>query len=544
MEVPAPTFSPSTGSTGPVVRDMIRRGEHFYPDKKAVVCGDENWTYRQFGTRVRKLAGALTALGVSKGDRVAVLMFNCHRYLELFAACFELGAIIVPLNIRLAAPELIYTINDAGAQLLVLDENSLPLLESIRPSLLNASTTYIAAIAATSEEGVRNLPAGVVSHEHLLQQTQELRQFPAIREEDVAAFFYTSGTTGNAKGVMLTNRNICANSLQGFTHRIPPPDTVHLHASPMFHIAGGPMAWLVFWVGGTHVIQPRFEPRSTFELLQRERVTRVLWVPTMIIALLAHPDVGRVDFSSLRLVLYGASPIAPERLKEARRVFGCELMQLYGMTEAAPTLTSLAPEEHIFEGDEHATRRLLSCGRAVLGVDIRVVDAQGEDVAPGEVGEIIARGANFMVGYWRKPTETAAALRDGWYYSGDMGVMDEEGYLYLKDRKKDMIISGGENVYSVEVENALSSHPAVLECAVIGSPDERWGEAVKAIVVLRPGMPASAEALIDHCHTRIAGYKCPRSVEFLDALPKNAAGKLLKRELRDTYWRGYNRRVN
>jgi long-chain acyl-CoA synthetase len=540
MESLSQTLS-STGSAGPVVRDMIRRAERFYSDKTAVVCGNERWTYRQFGIRVRKVAGALTSLGVNKGDRVALLMLNCHRYLELFAACFELGAIIVPLNIRLAAPELIYTINDAEARLLVLDENSFPLLASLRPSLPSVST-YVAA--ASSEESRQDFPAGVLDYEQLLRETEELREFPVVCEEDVAAFFYTSGTTGHPKGVMLTNRNICANALQGFTHRVPPHDTVHLHASPMFHIAGGPTAWIVFWVGGTHVAQPRFDPRSTFALIERERVTRVLWVPTMITALLAHPDVSRVDFSSLRLALYGASPIAPDRLKEARRVFGCELMQLYGMTEAAPVLTSLAPEEHVFEGDEQSTHRLLSCGRAVLGVNVRVVNERGEDVVPGEVGEIIARGANFMVGYWRKPEETAAALRDGWYYSGDMGTLDEEGYLYLKDRKKDMIISGGENVYSVEVENALSSHPAVLECAVVGVPDEHWGEAVKAIVVLRPGMQASAEALISHCHTRIAGYKCPRGVEIVDALPKNAAGKLLKRELRDAYWRGYDRRIN
>src|SRR5258706_3436200 len=325
---------------------------------------------------------------------------------------------------------------------------------------------------------------------------------------------------------------------------MPPADSVFLHSTPMFHLAGGPSAWIYFWVGATHVIQPRFDPKSTSELIERERVSRVTWVPTMITMLLAHPDVGKVDFSSLRFILYGASPIATDRLKEALRVFGCELMQVYGMMEAAPILTALAPEEHQPAGDERAVRRLLSCGREVPGVNVRVVNAREEDVEPGEVGEIVARGANIMLGYWHKSEETSAVLRDGWYYSGDMGTVDEDGYLYMVDRKKDMIISGGENIYSVEVENALSNHPAVLECAAIGVPDERWGEVVKALVVFRPGMHATGEDLIAHCRAQIAGFKCPRSVTVLEVLPKSASGKVLKRELREPYWQGYSRRVN
>jgi long-chain acyl-CoA synthetase len=523
------------------MRDMIRRAEKFYPGKTAVVCGAERWTYRESGTRIRKLAGVLSALGITRGDRVAVLMLNCHRYLELYAACFELGAIIVPLNIRLAPPEVIYTVNDAEAALLFVDETFLPLVEGIRDELRSVRE-YI--YAGQSQEGTRVLPAGMHGYELLLDEADELRQPPVVREEDVAGLFYTSGTTGYPKGVMLTNRNLCANALQGFALRMPPPETVFLHSTPMFHLAGGPTAWIYFWIGATHVVQPRFEPKSTFELIERERISRVTWVPTMITMLLAHPDVVKVDFSSLRMILYGASPIAPDRLKEALRVFGCELMQVYGMTEVAPILTALPPEDHQPEGDERKARRLLSCGREVPGVTVRVVNARGEDVAPGEVGEIIARGANIMLGYWRKPEETTAVLRDGWYYSGDMGAVDEDGYIYMVDRKKDMIISGGENIYSVEVENALSNHPAVLECAAIGVPDERWGEVVKALVVFRPGMHATEDDLIVHCKTQIAGYKCPQSVDVLDVLPKSASGKVLKRELREPYWQGYTRRVN
>ncbi len=541
MAAPLNLPASGTGSTGCVMRDMIRRAEHLFANKTAVVCGNGRWTYHELGIRVRKLANALSSLGISKGDRVAVMMLNCHRYLELYAACFELGVIIVPLNTRLAPPEVLYTVNDAEAIAMVVDENFLPLVEKVHPDL---KTVRIYIAATSSHEPAQVAAMKVYDYEQLLDNAEEMREFPLVLEGDIAGLFYTSGTTGNAKGVMLTNRNLCANALQGFILRMPPPDTVYLHSAPMFHLSGGPTAWIIFWVGGTHIVQQRFEPKSTFALIEQERVTRVLWVPTMITALLAHPDVGSVDFSSLRLIMYGASPIAPDRLKEALRVFGCELMQLYGMTEASPIVTALAPEEHQPEGDEKAVRRLLSCGREVPGVRIRVVNAQGDDVAPGEVGEIIARGANIMPGYWRKPEETAAVLRDGWYFSGDMATIDEEGYIYIVDRKKDMIISGGENIYSVEVEKALSSHPAVLESAVIGVPDERWGEAVKAIVVLRPGMSATSDELIEHCRTQIAGFKCPRSVDFLDALPKSASGKILKRELREPYWQHYTRRVH
>ncbi len=519
------------------MRDMARRAERFYPDKTAVVCGTRRWTYREFGTRVRKLAGAFSNLGIHKGDRVAVLMLNCHRYLELYAACFELGILIVPLNIRLAAPEVIYTVNDAEAIALVVDELFLPLVEGIRSSLKTVRT-YL--YAGSSD----HLPAQMQEYEQLLLEADELQEPPPLREEDLAGLFYTSGTTGHAKGVMLSNRNLCANTLQGFTLSMPTHDSIHLHSTPMFHLSGGPSAWLIFWVGGTHVVQQRFEPKSSFELIEREQVTRVIWVPTMINMLLAHPDVSKVDYSSLQWIGYGASPIAPDRLKEALRVFGCDFMQLYGMTEASPILTALAPEDHQPEGDERTVRRLLSCGREVLGVTVRVVNGQGEEAAPGEVGEIIARGANIMLGYWRKPEETAAVLHDGWYYSGDLGTMDEDGYLYIVDRQKDMIISGGENIYSVEVENALSNHPAVLECAVVGVPDEQWGEAVKALVVFRPALQASEDELIAHCREQIAAYKVPRSIDFLEILPKSASGKVLKRELREPYWQNYQRRVH
>ncbi len=517
------------------MRDMVRRAERYWPAKLAVVCGEHRLTYRAFGSRTRKLAGALQSLGIGKGDRVAALMLNCHRYLELYAACFELGAVIVPLNIRLAPPELAYMVNDAEAAVLVVDERLLPLAELARLQLTSVRD-YVYT-------GDGEPPAGMRAYERLVASAEELHDPPDVREEDLAGLFYTGGTTGLPKGVMLTQRNLCANALQVISGWQPRHEDVGLASTPMFHLSGGPIGWVSFWVGATNVIQRAFEPGDALRLIERERVSRVTWVPTMITMLLEHPALATTDCSSLRTIGYGASPIAPDRLRQALEAFGCQFVQAFGMTEAL-ILTLLLAEEHQPDGDERAVRRLLSCGRAVPGVTLRVVDDSGADVPAGVVGEVIARGANIMVGYWRKPAETGAVLKDGWYYTGDMGMLDEEGYLYVVDRKKDMIVSGGENVYSTEVEAALSSHPGVLECAVIGVPDERWGEAVKAIVAPRPGAHPTAEQLIAHCRTQIAGYKCPRSVEFRDALPKSGANKILKRELRAPYWQGHERGVH
>jgi long-chain acyl-CoA synthetase len=518
------------------MRDLARRGERYWPDKLAVVCGEHRLSYREFGARTRKLAAALRALGIGKGDRVAALMLNCHRYLEMYAACFELGAVIVPLNIRLAPPEITYIVNDAEAAALFVDERLSPLAKSVRPQL-----TTVRDIVYTGEE---EPPVGMSAYEQLVADAKELRDPADMREEDLAGLFYTGGTTGLPKGVMLTQRNLCANALQVIPALDPRNDDIYLHSTPMFHLSGGPSAWLFFWKGATHVVERGFEPGDALRLVARERVSRVTWVPTMITMLLEHPALATTDCSSLRTITYGASAIAPDRLTRAMSAFGCHFVQAFGMTEASPVLTMLLAEEHQPQGDERALRRLLSCGRALFGVSLRVVDQAGEEAPAGVVGEVTARGANIMVGYWRKPEETAAVLKDGWYYTGDMGMLDEDGYLYIVDRKKDMIISGGENVYSIEVEVALSSHPAVLECAVIGVPDERWGEAVKAVVALRPDMQATAEELTAHCRAQLASYKCPRSVEFREALPKSGANKVLKRELRAPYWQGEQRAVN
>jgi long-chain acyl-CoA synthetase len=313
----------------------------------------------------------------------------------------------------------------------------------------------------------------------------------------------------------------------------------------MFHLADTASTFAMTMVGGCHVFIPMFNPLSMLETIQREKVTATLLVPTMINALLNHPAVDHYDVSSLRRITYGGSPMPLELLKKGLQKWGPIFAQAYGMTEAAPLLTMLDPQECSIDGTPEQIRRLASCGKESLGVEVRVVNVAGSDVKPGEIGEIIARGPNIMLGYWRMPEATAAAIVDDWYHTGDLATIDEENFLYIVDRAKDMIISGGENIYCVEVENALYTHPAVLEAAVVGIPDETWGEAIHAVVVCKPGTSVSSDELIAHARTQIAGYKTPRSIEFrTEALPKSGAGKILKRDLREKYWVGKSRRVN
>ncbi len=507
-----------------------------YPNKPALICGESRYSYRQFFERVQRVANGLAGLGLAKGDRVAVLMLNCHRYLELYYATAFAGLVVNPLNIRLAAPELVYILNDSASLALAVDDAFLPLLQAIKGQIPTVSKLIYV--------GSHEAPQGMVHYEALLERSSATTPKIDLREDDLAGIFYTGGTTGNPKGVMLSHRNLTCNAYNTMALAMYKSSDVYLHAAPMFHLANGAAMYTVTWRGGTHTFVKAFEPKAVLETVQRERVTTSIWVPVMINALINYPDCAQYDISSLRRITYGASPIPVEVLRKAMRMFGCEFGQGYGMTEASPLVTLLEPEDHVTDGPPAQVRRLASCGREIIGVQVRIVNEAGEDVAPGEVGEIIIRGPNIMQGYWNKPEETAAVLREGWYYSGDMGCFDEERFIFLVDRRKDMIVSGGENVYSTEVENAIYSHPAVLEAAVIGVPDERWGEAVKAVVVLRPGHTLSSEEVIEHCRRQIAGYKLPKSVDFAAALPKSGAGKILKRELREPYWAGYQRRIH
>ncbi len=520
------------------VYDILRRSAKLSPEAAAVSCGRHKYNYEEFQERVLRLAGCLHEKGASKGDRVAVLMMNCHRYLEFYYATARLGALIVPINTRLSEGELTYILNDSESSLLAVDRHMLPILESIRADVKTVNSFIYA-----DEDGT---PEGMIDYEDALADAGPFDGEVSVEREDPAGLFYTSGTTGGPKGVILTHMNCVTNTyhvLITFGYR---EGDVYMHACPMFHLADGPMSHPITMVGGKHTFLPSFDPKAAMEIIENEKVSVTLFIPTMINFLINHPDFDKHDLSSLRLINYGGSPMPVELMRKAMEKIGPLFRQSYGLTETAPLLTSLPPSEHVLEGPEHRVRRLASCGREVAGVEVRVVNDEGENVKPDEVGEIICRGPNIMKGYWRKPEETAAVLRGEWFHTGDMATVDEEGFLFIVDRKKDMIITGGENVFSTEVENALYKHPAILEAAVVGVPDEKWGEAIKAVVVLREGHSATEQEIIDYCREQITHYKCPRSVDFHpdDQLPKSGSGKILKAQLREKYWGGQGRRVH
>jgi long-chain acyl-CoA synthetase len=474
----------------------------------AVVCEDNRRTYAELGTRCRRLAGALRALGLTPGDRVGVIGLNSDRYLELYLGVPAAGFVLVPVNSRLAAAEMRAILADAGVSVLFSDADY-PGAADVK-QVLTMPGEYEDLIAAADE-------ASLVG--------------PA--ENDLAALFYTSGTTGAAKGAMHTHRTLVTSALHFMATWPFDRRTRWLVASPMFHTGGIIGTLATVWAGGTHVIMPRFDPDLALDLIEREAVTHTLLVPTMLAAA-ANAQLARPrDVSTLRYLSHGASPISAETLRKARRAFpGAELLHVYGTTEATPITTLLPHEELILD-----TPRLRSCGQPATGVEVRIADGEGNTVPPGTVGDILVRSASVMAGYWQKPEATAEVMRGDWYLTGDLGYRDDESYVYLVDRAKDMIVSGGENVYSTEVEDALACHPAVEEAAVFGVPDPHWGESVYAVVYA--SQPVTVEELVAHCRQQIAGFKVPRHVELRsEPLPKSAAGKILKRELRDPHWAG------
>jgi long-chain acyl-CoA synthetase len=464
-------------------------------------------------------------------------MLNCHRYLELYYACARMGAAIVPLNIRLARPEIVFILNDSESKVLVVDKTFAPYAAG------RDTFPAVESVVYCGEE----TPEGMINYDDVVSKGSHMQESvdQEMEEDDLAGLFYTGGTTGRAKGVVLSHKNVMSNAINsiiafGFTNQ-----DKRLHAAPMSNIADVGGVFSLTMPGACHVFIPTFDPMHVLEAVQKEQVTVTVLVPTMLNAVLNHPDVDDYDLSSLRRLVYGASPMPVELLKQGLQKWGQIFSQGYGMTETSPLLTVLECADHMLDGTPEQVRRLSSCGKEILGVEVRVVNPEGEDVHPGEIGEIIARGPNVMLGYWRMPEATSAAIVEGWMHTGDLATIDEENFIYIVDRAKDMIISGGENIYCVEVENAIYTHPAVLEVAVIGIPDETWGEAVHAVVVCKPGMQVTSDELIEHARTLIAGYKVPRSIEFSqDALPKSGAGKILKRDLRDKYWEGKSRNVN
>ena len=499
-----------TTTISPLAR-AVKVGAH----RQAVACGEVALTYADTWGRCRRLAGGLRGLGLDDGDRVAVVGPNCHRYLELYQAVPGAGLSIVPLNPRHTAAELAYAVKDSGARVL---------------------------FTGLGEQGLGSLVEHVFDlgdgYEALLAAAAPGELDAAGPDERQAGLFYTGGTTGASKGVVLTHRNLVANAMHFQACWPFTPTTRWLIIAPLFHAAGSIAVLATVWNAGLQVILPAFDPGRALDLIEQHAITATLVVPTMLNAMNEEQLARPRDVSSLRLISHGGSPSATETLRRARLAFpDAELLHIYGATETAPIATLMPHEEELLDGP-----RARSCGQPAVGVDVEIQRPDGTPAEAGEVGEVVIRGPNVMAGYWNKPAETAGALVDGWYRSGDLGYQDDEGYLFLVDRAKDMIVSGGENIYSTEVEEVLYRHPAVLEAAVFGVPDDRWGEAVYAVVVLRE--PVGVDALLRHCRQAIAAYKVPKHIELRDLpLPKSGAGKVLKRELREPFWAGQATRV-
>ena len=500
----------------------------------AVVCGDRRKTWADLGERIPRLAGGLASLGIARGDRVAVLSLNSDRYLEAYLAAAWAGAVIVPLNIRWSPLENEDALRDCRAKLLIVDKAFAAVGGTLAAAIDGLALVY------ADDDGA---PAGMRHYEDLIAASGPVAD-AMCKAEDLAGIFYTGGTTGRSKGVMLSHGNLMANALNALGEGMFPSTCTYLHAAPMFHLANGAAMYSLLLSGGTNVVVKAFTPEGVMETIAREKVTEVLLVPTMIQMLVDHPALASHDMSSLEYIIYGASPISEAVLDRAIAALpATKFRQAYGMTELSPIATLLHWHEHIGEG--RAKGRHRSGGRATLGCEVRIVDAEDQPVPLGTVGEIVARGDNVMMGYWERPEETERALAGGWMHTGDGGYMDADGFVYVVDRVKDMIISGGENVYSTEVENVVAQHPAVAQCAVVGIPSEEWGEQVHAVVMRKPGASVTAQEIITFCKERIAGYKCPRSVDISDnPLPMSGAGKILKRELRRPFWDSKERRVN
>ena len=504
------------------------------PDRVAVVAGDQRPTFRQFAQRVQRLAGALHGLGVQPGDRVGMLALNSLRYVEFFQGCWWAGAVVNPVNVRWSAAEVAFSLDDCDTRVLLVDRHFAPQVDAVR-ALSRSLRTVVWA-----DDGPA--PAGLLSYDGLLAAATPAGD-TGRGNADLAAVLYTGGTTGRPKGVMLSHGNFYVNALASMAALSRPAGGVGLVAAPLFHVAACALSIQLMRRQATQVLIPAYEETAVLRLVQDEGIHEMFLVPTMIRRLIQHPRFGDFDLRSLRHLFYGASAIDETLLAEAMaRLPQVQFCQAYGMTELSPTVAMLLPDDH--RPGPGQARRLRSAGKPLAVAEIRIVDPDDCELPTGQAGEICVRGPMVMQGYWNQPEATAQALRGGWMHTGDGGLFDDDGYLHVVDRIKDMIVSGGENVYSAEVENALAQHPAVSQSAVIGVPDERWGERVHAVVVLRAGQAADAPELMAHCKALIAGYKCPRSIEFRSELPTSPAGKLQKFVLREPFWQGRSRRVN
>lgn len=521
------------------VKCLINRAIRSYSGREALVYKDVRLTFGEIGRRANSVANGLLHLGARKGDRLGMLLPNCNQFIEIDFGLAKTGIGRVPLNSRLTASDHCYMLNDSNASILIFDQQYRKLVEEIRDQI--KSVKNFIELSGSPEQ-----PRGldILSYDALLESGSADEPETTIDEKDLHTLFYTSGTTGVPKGVMLTQKSWASVAINLNLDYGPfTEDDVILNLQPLSHGAGF-FVLPVFAKGGKNILIPEFKPSLVFETVEREKVTILKLIPTMLGVLIASPEKTNYNLSSLNSIIYGGSPIAQQVLAEAIQFFGPKLVQLYGQAEAPMCITTLSKRDHAIAVTGSGAERLKSAGKPCMNVEVQILDNNFNEVAPGVIGEIVVRGDHIMKGYWNKAKETAETLINGWVHTGDLGYADSEGFIFLVDRKKDMIISGGFNIYPKEIEDVILTHPAVQDVAVIGVPDQKWGEAVKAVIVLKPGQSVSEEGIIEHCRHRMASFKKPKSVDFVEELIRNPYGKVMKRELRDKYWTGQERKIH
>lgn len=518
------------------ITQALKRNVQLFPNKTSTAYLDRSFTWKESLERISKIAYSIKKLDVSEGDRVAILAHNSDRYFEFLYSVSWAGAVFVPINTRLAPPEIEFWINDSESKVLFVDKNFAEVVINLKKENKIPSVKNIVYLSDDA------CPDNMINYEDLI--TSETTEDSLRGYDDLAGLFYTGGTTGRSKGVMLSHTNMVVDALNCALMGNMDENAKWLHAAPMFHIADCAGLFGISQVGGSHYFIPGFIPKLFFEAVNKFKITETILVPTMVNMAVHDPEITNYDLNSLKKIMYGASPMPePVIVKAMEMLPNCTFYHAYGQTECAPLLTCSGPETHVFEGP--LAYKFKSCGKAVAGVELKIADENGNEVPRGEVGEIYARGPNIMLGYWRQKELTEKAIVNGWMKTGDGAKMDESGYVFIVDRVKDMIISGGENIYSTEVENAIYQLKNVLECAVIGIPDEKWGEAVHAIIRLKENTSIDEKEVIEHCHKNIAGFKCPKSVSFREApMPVSGAGKILKTELRKPFWKDSDKQVN
>lgn len=510
------------------VGDMIFRNAKKFPYKMALISDGIKMTFKSLNERVNRLADALLKIGLNKGDRIGLLVHNCYQFIEIYFVCTKIGAVFCPYNNHLKQFELKDLIDYSEPKYLIVDYDFFENIKNLKDELKSVEK-YI----CLQKPGLSFLD----DYELLIKDGLNREPDIKVLEDDVMSIIFTGGTTGRPKGAMRTHRHLISDAVASVIELKVDYDDSVLITFPMYHVACEDNIVRHSFMPNTIHIKKEggFNPAEILDYISREKITRCQFVPTMIHSLIQVPDVSKYDLSSLRLILYAGSSMPVELLKKALAIFPYGFAQMYGQTESGPVTTVLKSEDHILDGSEKSLKRLASSGKAVINYEIRIVDENDNDLPVGEVGEIICRSEAIMIGYWHMAEESARKLRNGWLHTGDLGRLDEDGYLYILERKDDLIISGGVNIYPREIEEVLYSHPAVSEASVIGLPDEHWGEIVKAVIVLMDGTQVTEKEIIDFCGKKLAGFKKPKSVDFWKELPKSPQGKILKRSIRDHF---------